>query len=167
MAFGFDFQSVNVNGVTYFQILSTLNYSEPLSISSHPVRVYFCRDGQPDYNLHLYHVKVKKGEVFTLPLVAIDQVNHTVSATVNVALSSKLGGLGENQTSQQISNETCTNVTLSVSSSYEQEVLILYAKGPCKDAELSIGRIHVQFLRCTCPVGFQPNHMKPTIIMYM
>ena len=37
-----------INGVTYFQILSTLNYSEPLSISSHPVRVCFCRDDQPD-----------------------------------------------------------------------------------------------------------------------
>ena len=32
----------------------------------------------------------------------------------------------------------------------------MYARGPCKDAQLSIGQIFIQFLPCTCPVGFQP-----------
>ena len=98
-----------------------------------------------------------------MPVVAVDQINRTVSTTVKIDLSFKLGGLSENQTTQQTSNESCTYLTLSVSSPYEQEMLILYAKGPCKDAELSIGRVHVQFLQCTCPIGFQPDYLKPTV----
>ena len=144
-----------INGVTYLHNISTLNTQ---SVSSHPVRVCFCRDGQPDYNSQTFHVKVKKGEVFTVPLVAVDQVNHTINATIHSSLSSNLGGLGEDQSSQNLT-ESCTNVTFSVFSPLESTKLILYAKGPCKDAELSVGQIYIKFLPCTCPIGFQPNYM--------
>ena len=40
-------------------------------------------------------MKVKKGRPFKVRLVAIDQMNHTVNATVDIALSSNVGGLGE------------------------------------------------------------------------
>ena len=105
--------------------------------------------------------KPKKGEVFTVPLVAVDQVNHTINATIHSSLSSNIGGLGEDQ-SLQNSIESCTDIVFSVFSPRESEELILYAKGPCKDSELSVGRINIQFLPCTCPIGFQPNYMETT-----
>ena len=91
-----------------------------------------------------------------MPLVVVDQVNHTISATIHSSLSSNLGGLGEDQSSQNLT-ESCTNVTFSVFSPLESTKLILYAKGPCKDAELSVGQVNIEFLPCTCPIGFQPN----------
>ena len=150
-----------VNGVTYFQTISTLDESSTLLISSYPVRVCFCRDGQPDFNSQSFHIKVRKGEVFTVPLIAVDQVNHTVNATIHVSLSSNLGGLGEDQ-SLQYSTKSCSDVKLSVFSPFDTEQVILYAKGPCKDAELSVSQINITFLPCTCPVGFQPNYMQVT-----
>ena len=96
-----------------------------------------------------------------MPLVAVDQVNHTINATILSSLSSNRGGLGEDQSSQN-STESCTDVFFSVFSPFDSEELILYAKGPCKDAELSVGRINIQFLPCTCPIGFQPNIMETT-----
>ena len=113
-----------VNGVTYFQTISTLDESSTLLISSYPVRVCFCRDGQPDFNSQSFHIKVRKGEVFTVPLIAVDQVNHTVNATIHVSLSSNLGGLGEDQ-SLQYSTKSCSDVKLSVFSPFDTEQVIL------------------------------------------
>ena len=87
-----------------------------------------------------------------------------MNATIHILLSSNLGGLDEDQSLQK-SIEICTNVTLSVFSPYESEELILYAEGPCKDARVSVARIHVQFLPCTCPVGFEPDYMQSTRCM--
>lgn len=146
-----------LDGVTYFNTITKLNNSESLTvpISSHPVRVRFCKGNQPDYESQTFHIKVEKGRLFKVPLVAVDQVNHSVNATIHISLHSNLGGLGEGQSLQE-TTESCTDVSLEVFSPSEHEELILYARGPCKDAQLSIGQIFIQFLPCTCPVGFQP-----------
>ena len=146
-----------LDGVTYFKTISIFNNSElvTLPISSHPVRVRFCKDGQPNYEFKTFHIKIEKGRLFKVPLVAIDQANHTVNATVHISLSSNVGGLGEDQSLQEIT-DSCTDVSLEVVSPNKQEELILYARGPCKDVQLSIGRVFIQFLPCTCPIGFQP-----------
>ena len=90
-----------------------------------------------------------------MPLVATDQANRTVNATIDISLSSNLGGLGEDQSLQK-ATKSCTDMTLRVFSPNKHEELIVYSRGPCKDAQLSIGRIFIQFLPCTCPIGFQP-----------
>ena len=146
-----------LDGVAYFKTISIFNNSESviLPISSHPVRVRFCKDDQPNYELKTFHVKVEKGKVFKVPLVAVDQANHTVNAKIHISLSSSVGGLGEDQSLQE-TTESCTDVSLKVFSPNEQEELVLYARGPCKDAQLSIGQVFIQFLPCTCPIGFQP-----------
>ena len=97
-----------------------------------------------------------RDRLFTVPLVAVDQVNRTINATIRSSLSSTLGGLDEDQSTQNTS-ESCTDLRFRVFSPHHFEHLTLYADGPCKDAELSKGRISIQFLPCTCPIGFQPN----------
>ena len=148
-----------MHGITYLRAISTFSDTSDSStfpVSSNPVRVCFCLDDKPDFVSQSFHVKVEKGRLFKVRLVAIDHMNHTVNATVDVALSSNVGGLGEDQSLQK-TTESCSDIILSVFSPSEQEQLILYAKGPCKDAELSIGRLFVHFLPCTCPIGFQPK----------
>ena len=147
------------DGATYFKLISSIN--EFSTISSHPVRVYFCGGSQRNYKLQVLNIQVKKGETFTVSVVAVDQVNHTVNATIHSSLSSNFGGLGENQLSQN-TNEFCTDLSFSVFSPRESEELILYENGPCKNAEISLGRINIQFLSCTCPIGVQQNTNETT-----
>ena len=100
---------------------------------------------------------MKKGHNFTVPLVAVDQINNTVSnVTIRSYLSSSQGGLGENQLSQS-TGVGCTNLTYSIASSRPSERLILYADGPCKDALLSKRHVEINFTACDCLIAMAFN----------
>ena len=127
------------------------------SVSSDPVRLCFCKQEQADCSYEPPVITAKRGEIFEITLVAVDQVNHTVSnATVHSSLAYTEGGLGEGQLIQN-TNEACTNLSFSVFSTRDYEELLLYPDGPCKNANLSQSNVRVQFLPCTCPIGFQPK----------
>ena len=145
-----------MDGTSYFLDVSNINRLD--TISSAPVRICFCNeDKQPDCGYHPPIVNVKRGETFAVSLVAVDQVNKTVSnVTIRVGLSSSFGGLGENRQNQS-TGEGCTDLVFEVYSPHPSEQVILYADGPCKDAPLSQGIIHVSFSSCDCPIGFQQN----------
>ena len=52
----------------------------------------------------------------------------------------------------------CTNLTFNIISprEYDNLIRILYAlDGPCKDADLSRKVVKIDFLPCSCPIGFQ------------
>ena len=141
------------DGLTYLGILSKIIYFH--TISSLPVRLCICFNGQPNCNQRQPTKYVKKGELFHISLVAVDQVNHTLSSTIYCTLSSSKAGLGEGQLSQE-TYEECTTLNFTVFSPHEAETLIMYAEGPCKDAGISRMTVPISFLPCTCPIGFQP-----------
>ena len=66
-------------------------------------------------------------------------------------------GLGEGQQIQDI-NSSCTNLTFNVFSPNNFETLKLYADGPCQSAGPSIKQVQIQFLECTCSIGFIPSN---------
>ena len=126
------------------------------TISSPPVRVCFCRsESEPDCSYQPPITKVKKGEAFTVPLVAVDQVNHSVDANIISSLSSQRGGFSEGQQTQSVGKK-CNNVTFNVFSRYNFEIINLFADGPCGSSALSTRHLYIEFSECTCPVGFQP-----------
>ena len=132
------------DGVAY---LDDVSISTNTSISSHPVKVSLC-DNYP-------HINVKKGEGFTVSLVANDQIGHPVSGTIQTSLNFSGSGLAEGQLTRTIPGE-CTNLTFNVVSPNSSEKLTLYASdGPCKDVELSTAKIEIHFLPCNCPIGLQ------------
>ena len=146
---------VPVSGVAYFQ---NVTYSENISlISSDPVRVCFCRNETPDCDYQWPTIIVKKGYRFSIHLVAVDQVNHTVTALIRSFLSSQVAGLKEGQQSQR-AREVCTHLFYNVYSPRDSEQLALYAEGPCNDKGISQRSVEIKFLSCTCPIGFQPSH---------
>ena len=51
-------------------------------------------------------------------------------------------------------NAECTNVTYSIISPEDEELLTLYADSPCSDAEPSRLTVSINFIPCTCPLGF-------------
>ena len=152
-------------GIAYFRNVSTPTYYSStqrkevlvdtnLSISSDPVQVCLCINDEHDCT-HQSHLKVKKGETFTVSLVAVDQIGQPVNATIQTSLSSTGSGLAEGQLARKIS-AVCTDLTFNVVSPHNSENLTLYAlDGPCKDADLSKKTIKIHFLPCSCPIGFQ------------
>ena len=125
-------------------------------ISSDPVRICFCKDDVPVCEYKLSTKTVKKGHRFEVSLVAVDQVEHVVNATIHTSLSSQAGGLGEGQQSQS-SYEMCTNLTFNAYSPLGSEILTFYAEGPCNNTGISKCQLNINFAQCTCPLGFQPK----------
>ena len=143
----------------YYGSLILQNFSniELDSVSSLPVQVCFCTNSgtEPDCSYQLPTIKVEKGNEFNVPLVAVDQVNRSVAADIIISLS---GGVDEGQQIQAMKNE-CTNLTYNVFSKQENEVIKLYADGPCgSSSSLSVRELKIEFLNCTCQVGFMPSN---------
>ena len=154
------------NEIEKISYYSAINYLSNISnlapqmsaldtISSLPVRVCFCvNESYHDCGYRPKPFMVKKGEAFNVPLIAVDQVNHSVEANIISSLSSQEGGFGEGQQTQSVKN-TCTNVTFNVFSPHDFEIIHLYADGPCGSANLSLQYLDIHFSNCTCPVGFE------------
>ena len=121
-------------------------------ISSDPVRICFCREMNPDCGHQWPDISVMKGHPFTVILVAVDQVNHSVNATIRSFLSSPKGGLGEGQQSQS-SYQICTNLTFNAFSPLPSEKLTLYAEGPCNNTGISKRNVLIYFTACICPIN--------------
>ena len=155
----------NKEGIVYFKNVSTI---ANVSISSGPVRVCFCTNFSSsmhdctDQDRKLSK-EVKKGEAFTVSLVAVDQVGQPVSANIQASLSLAESGLGEGQLSKDIS-PNCTDFTFNVISPNDSETLDLYASdGPCRNIdELSRATVEINFLPCNCPIGLQVVKMQIT-----
>lgn len=147
-----------VHGITYLKLISDLN--DTCMISSAAIRLCFCSpfDSKPDCSYEPPQVNVTKGEKFSISLVAVDQVNHTVeNVIVYSSLSNPESGLGYGQLAQRTLN-TCTSLNFSISSPHSYEQLILYSEGPCRNAGQSRSRLSIGFEKCECSkIGFQPK----------
>ena len=141
------------DGINYIQSIS--NIDDVDSISSHPVRLCFCIANQSDCSYNPPTIYVMKGHTFNISVVAVDQVNHTLESDVEAFLSSNDGLLGEGQKQQSVTTN-CTNLMYNIITPHETEELLLNAVGPCGNAHASQRRVKVEFVNCTCPIGFQP-----------
>ena len=152
-------KKVHYSGVTYVGNISNVTLD---SIASKPLRLCFCTsDGQQDCSYQLPTIRVMRGETFTVPLVAVDQVNHSIESNITSSLSSFDGGFGEDQQSQRV-HKSCTNLTFNVFSSHDSEKIKLYADGPCASSTPSTRHVNIQFINCSCPIGFDPTNSDPT-----
>ena len=155
------YQKLNTqyNGITYLGNISDIMLD---SMASLPVQACFCNsEGHPDCNYQLPPIKVKKGQAFTVPLVAVDQVKYSVDANITSILISPSGGIGEGQQTQKV-KRNCTDLTFNVFSPDKYETIVLFAAGPCGSSTFSIRHVNIQFLDCTCPIGFEPSKSKKT-----
>ena len=147
-------------GFTYLKFLSNISKN---SIASLPVGVCFCEDKRrPNCSYQPPPIKVKKGETFNISLVAVDQVDHSVHANIISSLDSHNGGFSEGQQVQSVGRNCCTNLTFNVFSPNDYEYINLFAEGPCGSSTASMKRLTIQFLNCTCLVGFEPSNSEVT-----
>ena len=127
-------------------------------ISSDAVKVEFCLNNVISPNYSHPNVSIKKGEMFTVSLVAVDQVGNPLNATIVNSFQSKNGNgrLKAGQVEQQVGNQ-CTEIEYNVYSQDNSAQIHIHADGPCSDRGVSRKTLNVIFLSCTCPVGFQPS----------
>ena len=142
----------NETGFTDFQKLTNIDEPHFDTISSHPVRLCFCRESQPYCDYHSENIQVNRRKQFSIELIAYDH-NGKVNATVDCYVNSSAGGLGEGQEIQNI-KEGCTKLHFNLFTPLEYEGIILSVRGPCTVygiSERNIGMV----IRCECPIGFQ------------
>ena len=128
-------------------------------ISSDAVRVEFCLNNVISPNYSHPNVSIKKGEMFTVSLVAVDQVGNPLNAKIINSFQSKSGNgqLKAGQVEQQVGDQ-CTELEIyNVYSQDNSAQIHIHADGPCGDKGVSRKTLNVIFLPCTCPVGFEPS----------
>ena len=148
---GYD-DTVGIDSIVYDISNATLE-----SISSLPVGVCFCNNqGQPDCRHQPPAIHVKKGEAFTLLLIALDQADNPVEANITTLLSPPDGRFSEGQQTQTV-QQHCTQLSFNLFSPSNFEILTPIAvDSPCRNFRLlKMSDILINFLNCTCPVGFE------------
>ena len=128
-----------IDGRSYFSNISTFDehdHKHSLSVSSFPVRVCLCRNGKPYYDDQYQSIELQKGELFTIELAAIDQLQNLVQL---VSIHSMLNHSESNLVTHQVKNQSkgCKAISFYITTPCEFEELDLYAEGPCKNAYLS------------------------------
>ena len=133
-------------------------------ISSDAVRVEFCLDDVISLNYSHPNVSIKKGEMFTVSLVAVDQVGNPLKAIVINSFRSKSGNgrLKAGQVEQQVGDQ-CTELEYNVYSQNNSAQIHIHADGSCGDKGVSRKTLTVIFLPCMCLVGFESS-LGPTEI---
>ena len=127
-------------------------------ISSDPVRVCLCKDDVIDCSSTHPRVFKKKGESFTLSLIATDQVGKPLKATIISSLKSEIGEIGRLKAGQQRRQigDRCTKLEFNVFSSGTKAAVEIYADGACKNhVGFSKQEVNITFRPCVCPVGFE------------
>ena len=153
------FTGVNQCHVQYSKILG---YSDGIAnyTSSLPVRVCICRENGTFSEFvcnEVQKVSVMKGELIQLCIVAVDQMNHSVNATIHSYLSNYSSGTLEKGQKEVNIQAECTLLNFTIKSQENHEDLLLHAKGPCKDKGISTLNVTVNFIPCKCHAGFEVN----------
>ena len=152
----------SLSAISYMLNITDLeiqDFNSTKMISSDPVRVCFCRDNQPDCSYHPQPESVRKGETFTVSLVAVDHINNTIANSTIHASVSLEAKLGEGQSLQQTSGDgSCTDLVYSILSPHNSEKLHLYADGPCMRLGISTANFTINIL--PCPIGFNDSGLR-------
>ena len=142
-----------VEGHEYFQKISNIQDTD---IGSHPVRVCFCTNGQPNCSHQHDPIRIKKGQQrnISLSLAVVDQIDKPLQeATVYSHFDS---GNYICQHHIHSIDRSCIEVSFGVSSNNDTDELILsLGEGPCKDAPESQARVTLEYFCPQCLVGFE------------
>ena len=140
-------------GIDYLKNV-TKNKNIEAMITSYPVRVCYCHNGNVSCELEYPVINTKKGKIFNVPVAAVDQVNHIIGATILIgSLIHYNVRFGIGQRAQNVPNK-CSTLTLNISSPNDLVELLIFTKGPCKDEGISLRKLIIQFTPCICPIGF-------------
>ena len=152
-----------INAVGFLKKISNIRNLD--TVSSNPVRLCYCKNNQPDCDQQVRSIEIKRGDDFKISIAAVNQVNRSVSATIQSQFVNLT--VPESQTVRKISTN-CTDLEYLVvfPSAQAKYKLIAYAWGPCGNRSISKLIAVITVHSCTCANGFIPadNTTKCTCI---
>ena len=141
----------NGQSTGYERLLFALSASEPLImsnvISSQAYTLCICNSTE-DYCQYITQsmtIDVYRGEIFSLPLLAIAQGGVHVSTRVTAITHGSRLRTSQNS---QVLPAHCSPLTYSLYSTEDQEQLVLYSDSACRDSGLAEITVHVTFRAC-------------------
>ena len=129
------------------------------STTSSPVKLCFCEKNNVTIQSQCSNERSKnlrrwKGVKFVLNIVAVDQMERSINATVISFLKDSTGSLDEGQNKVAIGDK-CTELEFTVFSEINHEELVLYARGPCHSKGISSIKVGINLYPCECPAGLE------------
>ena len=145
------------DGHEYLKMISNV---EDRHISSHPIRVCFCREGQgtPDCSYQPEPIRINKDQhqKIAISLSVVNQIDQPLKEATIYSHFGSGNFLCQNHV--QSADGNCVKVEFSVESSNDTEELILsVGDGPCEISPLSQARITIEYVCTHCPVGFEED----------
>lgn len=144
-------------GLTYLETISDIQRSD---IGSPPVKLCFCRGGQPNCDLQLHPpMQIDRGDTVNVSVVVFDEAGNPIKdVTIYGSLSSNNSGLCRQQQDQNMPlHGECAGFTFRAFSIRASDDLILQIESsPCEHMIPPQIRVPLQFPWCdNCPIGFQ------------
>ena len=148
--------NVYVDGIKYLEHISTFDSNGNHSyISSNPLKVCFCKDGNIDCSKKTENIQVKRGKLFNISLIAVGQFDTPATSVVRATT------FGYNTTitpSNYISSGVCDKVGYRLLTNDDYVLMTLFPDGPC----INVSDIHrsLEVILDPCPPGFtlDDNH---------
>ena len=147
-------------GVTSFLRKSNIDESQLDTISSRPIQLCFCREGQANCDYQPETFRVNKRKKFSIEVIAYDKVHNAVNSIVSCSLNSSGGGLDMGQDLQNI-NAICTKLYFTLYSPDNYVQLTLSLDSTCKALGITEQRVMID-TTCSCPIGFQVHNNDQT-----
>ncbi len=125
-------------------------------LSSKAVQLCFCINGKIDCSYRNRTISVKKGHIFFIMVIIVDQVGTPMKATVVSRFESSSGNQSfkGKQTNQEIPNQ-CSVLSYNVYSDRKNTTGVqFYPQGPCEYKGISKKNLTLVFEACECPIGF-------------
>ena len=148
------------NGVTSFLRKTNINESQLDTISSRPVQLCFCQEGQADCYYQPKTFRVNRRKKFSIEVIAYDKVHNAINSIVSCSLNSSAGGLDTGQNLQNI-NAVCTKLNFALYSPDNYVQLTLSLDSTCKALGITEQRVMID-TTCSCPIGFQVHNNDQT-----
>ena len=108
------------------------------AISSDPVQLCFCEDITYNCSLNLPKISTRRGEMFSITAVTVDQVENPVNGTVL-----KVGQ------AQQVTAGKCTKLVYNVFSTEKEATFEVFPNGPCNNIGISSKKSTIYFYLVT------------------
>ena len=157
MDYSFSNGSLIVSGTEYLQSISNILESD---ISSEPLRVCFCREGEglPDCNFQLDPIEIRRGQQknVSITLAVVDQLYNPLNDVIVYSHFGSGNFLCQNHLQNTVGK--CTKIDFAVESFNDTEEIILSLNdGPCEHNSDSKANVSFLFSCSQCPIGFEED----------
>lgn len=139
----------NSRSLLFYDILQENSFKldsvQGKAISSLPYTLCFCSSDKEYHSCSEKKIQIYRGEIFNISLLAFDQMKTLTTSSVTAITNTTARLISR---SSQLDSRTCSNLTYTLFSKEDHELITLYPNGPCRDTGLAKVIVKVALLPC-------------------